>query len=97
MFFFKSELKALRYQRPELCQKLIEVKFDARGLKHHLPDHGITVIIPENAVATEELLFMIPGQFSFLQATGLCQKCSGLKVAPTCRKMLNYNYMCHTL
>ena len=58
MFFFLSELKALRYQRPELCQKLVEVKFDARGLKHHVPDHGITVIIPENAVATEEFLYI---------------------------------------
>ena len=30
-----------------------KVKFDARGLKYHMPDHGITVIIPENAVDAE--------------------------------------------
>ena len=30
-----------------------KVKFDVRGLKYHMPDHGITVIIPENAVNVE--------------------------------------------
>ena len=30
-----------------------KVKFDVRGLKYHMPDHGITVIIPENAVDVE--------------------------------------------
>ena len=29
------------------------LKFDARGLKYHMPDHGITVIIPEKAVDAE--------------------------------------------
>ena len=30
-----------------------KVKFDVRGLKYHMSDHGITVIIPENAVDAE--------------------------------------------
>ena len=30
-----------------------KVKFDVKGLKYHMPDHGITVIIPENAVDAE--------------------------------------------
>ena len=41
---------------PELFRTISEIKFDARGLKYHMSDHGITVIIPENAVTTETLL-----------------------------------------
>ena len=37
----------------ELFRTMSKVKFDARGLKHHMPDHGITVIIPENAIDAE--------------------------------------------
>ena len=37
----------------ELFRTMSKVKFDARGLKHHMPDHGITAIIPENAVDAE--------------------------------------------
>ena len=37
----------------ELFRTMSKVKFDVRGLKYHMPDHGITVIIPENAVDAE--------------------------------------------
>ena len=37
----------------EFFRTMSEVKFDVRGLKYHMPDHGITVIIPENAVDAE--------------------------------------------
>ena len=41
---------------PESFRTISELNFDARGLKYHMSDHGITVIIPENAVTTETLL-----------------------------------------
>ena len=41
---------------PESFRTISEVNFDASGLKYHMPDHGITVIIPENAVTTETSL-----------------------------------------
>ena len=41
---------------PESFRTISRVNFDARGLKYHMSDHGITVIIPENAVTTETLL-----------------------------------------
>ena len=42
---------------PECFRTIIsQVKFDASGLKYHMTDHGITVIIPENAVTTETQL-----------------------------------------
>ena len=37
----------------ELFRTMSKVKFGAKGLKYHMPDHGITVIIPENAVDAE--------------------------------------------
>ena len=41
---------------PESFRTIFQVNFDARGLKYHMSDHGITVIIPENAVTTETIL-----------------------------------------
>ena len=41
---------------PESFRTISDVNFDASGLKYHMSDHGITVIIPENAVTTEALL-----------------------------------------
>ena len=41
---------------PELFRAFSQVNFDARGLKYHMSDHGITVIIPENAVTMETQL-----------------------------------------
>ena len=41
---------------PESFRTISQVNFDARGLKYHMSDHGITVLIPENAVTTEALL-----------------------------------------
>ena len=41
---------------PESFRTFSKVRFDRRGLKYHLSDHGITVIIPENAVDGNALL-----------------------------------------
>ena len=41
---------------PECFRTISQVNFDASGLKYHMSDHGITVIIPENAVDAEALL-----------------------------------------
>ena len=35
---------------------IYKVNFDKNGLKYHLSNHGITVIIPENAVDRDALL-----------------------------------------
>ena len=53
---------------PQLLRTLSKVKFDVRGLKYHMPDHGITVIIPENAVDAEAqicigIYYTEPSQF----------------------------------
>ena len=37
----------------ELFRTMSKVKFDARGLKYHMLDHGITAVIPDNAVDAE--------------------------------------------
>ena len=42
--------------KPESFRTFSQVKFDVKGLKYHMPDHGITVIIPENAVNTDTVL-----------------------------------------
>ena len=41
---------------PKSFRKIYEFEFDKTGLKHHLPNHGITVIIPEDAVDRDALL-----------------------------------------
>ena len=41
---------------PEFFHAFSQVNFDARGLKYHMSDHGITVIIPENVVTMETQL-----------------------------------------
>ena len=47
----------LKYgKEPESFRTLSEVRFDRRGLKYHMSDYGITVIIPENAVDGDALL-----------------------------------------
>ena len=40
----------------ESFRTISQVDFDARGLKYHMSDHGVTVIIPENAVTMKTLL-----------------------------------------
>ena len=39
--------------RPDYFRKIYKFKFDKTGLKHHLSDHGITIVIPENACAID--------------------------------------------
>ena len=46
----KEETPKQNSESVELFRTTSKVKFDASGLKYHMPDHGITVIIPENAV-----------------------------------------------
>ena len=45
-----------KFQNPKSFRKIYEFEFDKTGLKHHLPNHGITVIIPENAVNRKAIL-----------------------------------------
>ena len=42
------------YHDPASFRTLNDFKFDKTGLKCHLSDHGITVIIPENAINEDE-------------------------------------------
>ena len=51
-----STLATQHQLNPESFRLMSKIKFDVRGLKHHLSDHGITVIIPENAVHGEGVL-----------------------------------------
>ena len=45
-----------KFQNPKSFRKIHEFEFDKTGLKCHLPNHGISVIIPENAVNGKALL-----------------------------------------
>ena len=38
---------------PDYFRKIYKFKFNKTGLKQHLSDHGITIIIPENACAVD--------------------------------------------
>ena len=49
-------IKDIRFQNPKSFRKIYEFEFNETGLKHHLPNHGITVIIPENAVDGKAIL-----------------------------------------
>ena len=51
--FQKGETPKQNPEPVELFRTMSKVKFNVRGLKYHVPDHGITVIIPENAVDAE--------------------------------------------
>ena len=44
------------YPNLKFFRTVSQVNFDASGLKYHMTNHGITVIIPENAVTTETIL-----------------------------------------
>ena len=51
--FQKGETSKQNPESVEFFRTMSKVKFDMRGLKYHMPDHGITVIIPEHAVDAE--------------------------------------------
>ena len=42
--------------KPKSFRTISQVNFDVKGLKYHMPDHGITVIISENAVNADTVL-----------------------------------------
>ena len=59
-YFFPIEFQINAGETPkqnpeplELFRTMFKVNFDATGLKYHMPDHGIIVSIPENAVDAE--------------------------------------------
>ena len=57
LYLTSKKLVHLKYgKEPESFRTFSKVRFDRRGLKYHLSDHGITVIIPENAVDGDALL-----------------------------------------
>ena len=45
-----------KFQNPKSFRRIYGFEFDKTGLKQHLPNHGITVIIPENAVDGKAIL-----------------------------------------
>ena len=47
------------YHNPSSFRTLREFEFDKTGLKCHLSDHGITIIIPENAINEDKALLRI--------------------------------------
>ena len=47
------------YHDPSSFRTLRDFEFDKTGLKCHLSDHGITVIIPENAINEDEALLRV--------------------------------------
>ena len=69
------------YQDIKSFRTIHKVEFGKKGLKHHLSDHGITVIIPEDAVDREAVLYIGVYYVDFLKTTDLCQVYSGL-IAP---------------
>ena len=50
IFVHAGSEASTKYPHPKSFCKITKLYFDAKGLKYHLSDHGITVIIPENAV-----------------------------------------------
>ena len=47
------------YRNPSSFRTLRDFKFDKTGLKCHLSDHGITVIIPKNAINEDEAILRV--------------------------------------
>ena len=49
-------IKDIKFQNLKSFRKIYELEFDKTGLRHHLPNHGITIIIPMNAVNGKAIL-----------------------------------------
>ena len=47
------------YHEPSSFRTLCDFEFDKSGLKCHLSDHGITIIIPENAINEDEAILHV--------------------------------------
>ena len=47
-----------KFQNPKSFRRIYGFEFDKTGLKQHLPNHGITVIISENAVDGKAMLYI---------------------------------------
>ena len=54
-----QEVSTHMYHEPSSFRTLRDFEFDKTGLKCHLSDHGITVIIPENAINEDEALLRV--------------------------------------